>query len=72
MRGFSWVNVGVFAAGLRAAPTFYEDLLPVVPRNCQWCHRTGEAAPMPLLTSEDARPRANSVDLYRPKRAKAE
>ena len=26
-------------------PTFYKDVLPVLEKNCQGCHRPGEAAP---------------------------
>ena len=44
------------AASVTAAPTFYKDVLPVLQRNCQSCHRAGEAAPMALLTYQDARP----------------
>lgn len=41
------------AASMSAAPTFYKDVLPVLQRNCQSCHRAGEAAPMTLLTYQD-------------------
>src|SRR5207302_7145042 len=34
----------------------YKDLLPILQRNCQTCHRLGEAAPMYLLTYENTRP----------------
>jgi hypothetical protein len=44
-----------------AAPTFYKDVLPVLQRNCQNCHRPGEAAPMSLLTYEEARPWAKAI-----------
>ena len=33
-------------------PTFYKDVLPVLQRNCQSCHRPGEIAPMPFLDYE--------------------
>src|SRR6185295_2016060 len=42
-------------------PTFYKDVLPVLQRNCQTCHRPGEAAPMSLLTYEQARPWAKAI-----------
>jgi hypothetical protein len=42
-------------------PTFYKDVLPVFQKNCQTCHRPGEAAPMPLLTYEQARPWAAAI-----------
>jgi hypothetical protein len=51
----------VMAAGLSAAPTFYKDVLPVLQRNCQSCHRPGEAAPMALITYHDARPWAKAI-----------
>src|SRR5579862_1548629 len=44
-----------------AAPTFNKDVLPVLQKNCQVCHRPGEAAPMSLLTYESARPWAKAM-----------
>ena len=57
-----WV-FAVLTGILRAAapPTFYKDVLPVLERNCQSCHRAGEAAPMPLVTYKDARPWAKAM-----------
>ena len=61
-----------FAAGLLlstailAAPTdvtFHKDVLPVLQKRCQECHRAGEAAPMPLITYTDARPWAKAMKL---------
>ncbi len=50
------------AAGLAAAePTFYRDVLPLLQRRCQSCHRPGEIGPMPLLTYEQARPWAKAI-----------
>jgi hypothetical protein len=57
-----WVNAvlsGILCAA--APPTFYKDVLPVLERNCQSCHRAGEAAPMPLVTYQDARPWAKAI-----------
>lgn len=34
--------------------TFYRDVLPILQKNCQECHRPGEAGPFPLLTFKDA------------------
>lgn len=45
----------------KTSPTFYKDVLPVLQKNCQACHRPGEAAPMSLLTYESARPWAKSI-----------
>ena len=43
------------------APTFSHDVAPILQKNCQSCHRPGEAAPFPLLTYEQARPWASSM-----------
>ena len=48
-------------AAAAATPTFYKDVLPVLQRNCQSCHRPGEVAPMSLLTYEQARPWARAI-----------
>jgi hypothetical protein len=41
--------------------TFYRDVLPVLQKNCQECHRPGEIGPMPLLSYDQARPWAKSI-----------
>ncbi|HTS48594.1 MAG TPA: hypothetical protein VMH05_11655, partial [Bryobacteraceae bacterium] len=41
--------------------TFDKEVLPILEKRCQDCHRPGEAAPMSLLTYEDARPWAKSI-----------
>ena len=41
--------------------TFTRDVLPILQRSCQKCHRPGTAAPMSLLTYEEARPWARSI-----------
>lgn len=43
------------------APTFNRDVLPILQRSCQACHRPGQIAPMSLLTFENARPWAKSI-----------
>ena len=42
-------------------PTFYKDVLPVLQKNCQNCHRPGEAGPMSFLTYETTRPWAKAI-----------
>jgi mono/diheme cytochrome c family protein len=48
-------------------PTFYRDVLPILQENCQSCHQEaglnmgGMVAPFPLLTYEDAAPRARRI-----------
>ncbi|HUI81799.1 MAG TPA: cytochrome c [Bryobacteraceae bacterium] len=53
-----------FAAESRAVPnnvTFNKDVLPILQRNCQVCHRPGEIGPMPFLTYEGTRPWAKAI-----------
>src|ERR1022692_929138 len=42
-------------------PTFYKDVLPILQNKCQSCHRTGEPAPMPLVTYEQTKPWAGKI-----------
>jgi mono/diheme cytochrome c family protein len=42
-------------------PTFYKDILPLLQDHCQSCHRSGEVAPMPLMTYEQTRPWAPAI-----------
>jgi hypothetical protein len=48
-------------ASAASTPTFNRDVLPILEKNCQSCHRPGEIAPMSLLTYTDARPWAKSI-----------
>src|SRR5262245_15192334 len=41
--------------------TFHKDVLPILQKNCQSCHRPGRIAPMSLLTFNDARPWAKAM-----------
>ncbi len=49
------------AAREPAAPTFADDVAPLVLEHCAPCHRPGEVAPFPLLTYEDVRRRARQI-----------
>ena len=42
-------------------PTYSKDVAPIVQKNCQVCHRPGEAGPFSLLTYEEARRRAGKI-----------
>jgi hypothetical protein len=44
-----------------SGPTFTNDVAAILQRNCQPCHRPGEAAPFSLLTYEQARPWAKAI-----------
>ena len=41
--------------------TFYKDVLPILQKNCQVCHRPGEIGPMAFLTYEGTRPYARAI-----------
>src|SRR6059058_6128732 len=47
--------------GKEPAVTFSRDVAPILAKNCQGCHRPGEAAPMSLLTYKEARPWAAAI-----------
>jgi mono/diheme cytochrome c family protein len=42
-------------------PTFSETIAPIVFDNCVSCHRSGEAAPFPLISYEDVAKRASLI-----------
>ena len=45
----------------KTAPTYYKDVVRILQKNCQDCHRPNQVAPFALLTYEQARKR--SADL---------
>jgi mono/diheme cytochrome c family protein len=49
------------SAAAPAAPTFNKDVLPILQRNCQECHRPGAIAPMSFVTYQDTRPYARAI-----------
>lgn len=49
------------AATTPKAVTYHKDVVPVLQKNCQGCHRPGEAAPMSFLTYKDTRPWAKAI-----------
>jgi hypothetical protein len=58
--------MGVLVIGVAVAPaaadvTFNKDVLPILQKHCQACHRPGEVAPMSLLTYTAARPWARAI-----------
>src|SRR5579883_2818915 len=60
----SAATVAISAAALCAAapqPTFNKDILPILQKNCQSCHRPGQAGPMSFLTYESTRPWAKAI-----------
>src|SRR5579871_6293814 len=54
---------GVAFASANHPITFNKDVLPILQKHCQSCHRPGQVAPMPLLTYETARPWAKAIKI---------
>ena len=52
---------GAAAQGTEAAPTFADDVAPILYRSCVNCHRPGQIAPMSLISYRDVRPWARSI-----------
>jgi hypothetical protein len=57
----SLFGVFVFAASLPSTPTFNRDVLAVLEKHCQTCHRPGQVAPMSLLSYQSTRPWAKAM-----------
>src|ERR1700687_3333747 len=55
------VASSVFAASNPSAVAFNKQVLPLLQKRCQNCHRPGEAAPFSMLTYKDARPWAKAM-----------
>ncbi len=49
-----------FAAD-KPAPTYHKDVVRILQKNCQDCHRPNQVAPFALLTYEQARKRASDL-----------
>jgi hypothetical protein len=51
------------AGGMAAdvSPTFHKDVLPILQKHCQGCHRPGNIAPMSFLTYQSTRPWAKAM-----------
>src|SRR5689334_17906019 len=60
---FSWYSRPFGVQAQAAAPdvTFTKDVLPILQKNCQSCHRPGEVAPFSLLSYQEARPYAKAI-----------
>ena len=60
---FRYVIAGILAgnAALAADVTFNRDVLPILQKNCQTCHRPGEIGPSSFLTYDSTRPWAKAI-----------
>jgi len=52
---------GLTCMGLAGGASFDKDVLPVLQKNCQSCHRPGEVAPMSFMTYQETRPWAKAI-----------
>jgi hypothetical protein len=48
-------------AGTTTPVTYYHDVVPILQKRCQNCHRPGEIGPMALLTYQQVRPWAKAI-----------
>ena len=58
---FGCLTVMVSPARADSPVTFFRDVLPVLQKHCQSCHRPGNIAPMSFLDYEQARPWAKAI-----------
>jgi hypothetical protein len=62
LAGVLFAGCAMGADSVTNAPvTFNKDVLPILQRNCQTCHRPGNIAPMSFLTYEGTRPWAKAM-----------
>src|SRR5215470_8109141 len=65
MTRFVWAGIVVAVTVMAADPsptvTFAKDVLPILQKNCQTCHRPGQMAPMSFLTYQGTRPWARAM-----------
>ena len=60
LAGFAVAAIAT-AADQSSPVTFSKDVLPILQKNCQTCHRPGQVAPMSLIGYKDARPWAKAI-----------
>lgn len=56
-----WAPTRAAGQDAAAAMTFHKDVLPVLQKNCQTCHRPGQIGPFSMLTYRDTRPWAKAI-----------
>jgi hypothetical protein len=54
-------TAGAGGAGVAAAPTWHQDVAPIMAEHCQSCHQDGGIGPFSLQTYEQAQPWATSI-----------
>jgi Flp pilus assembly protein TadD/mono/diheme cytochrome c family protein len=56
-----WAGALFASAAVGAPVTYYQQVAPIVYKNCSPCHRPGEAAPFSLLSYQDAKQHAAQI-----------
>src|SRR5213593_353888 len=59
--GSAWQPSAAVAGEGTGRLTFSKDVLPILQKNCQSCHRPGQIGPMSLLTYKEARPWSKAI-----------
>ena len=57
-----WPSSVRVEAAPSAAPTFNKDVLPLLQKQCQECHRPNSIAPMSFMSYKDTRPWARAIE----------
>ncbi len=58
---FLFGTFAIWAATIPKHVTFHKNVVPILQRNCQGCHRAGEPAPMSLLSYKSTRLFAKAI-----------
>src|ERR1700686_4413891 len=61
MRLYALALTMAVCASAAPTPTFNKEVLPILQKRCQDCHRPGEAVPMALIGYQEARPWAKAI-----------
>ena len=59
--GTSIAALPALAQETKPVVTFNKDVLPILQKNCQTCHRPGQVGPFSMLSYKDARPWAKAI-----------
>jgi len=59
--GLGLLSAISYGADTASDVTFNKDVLPILQRNCQTCHRPGQIAPMSFMSYQTARPWAKAM-----------
>src|SRR5882762_9491602 len=56
-----WAPAPAASQNSGTAITFHKDVLPILQKNCQSCHRPGQISPFSMLSYKEARPWAKAI-----------